>query len=271
MDKKRLVVKIGSSSLIDDKGGLSMEKLREHVGALARLKQEGHEVILVSSGAVAAGLTDLGYLSRPATIEGKQAAAAVGQGLLLQGYTEEFKKHGIVAAQLLLTKQNILYNDQSQNAKATLCELMKRDVLPVINENDSVSIEGLTFGDNDMLSALVSGLVQADFLMILTDINGIYKQNPRTNPNARRYDFLPDISAELINATSSEGSTVGTGGMKSKIEAARTALNMKVSVFIGTGNGDEKLVDILIGKGNGTYIGSLPNFVENHKTAAGLK
>ncbi|TWT00489.1 glutamate 5-kinase [Planomicrobium sp. CPCC 101079] len=272
MEKKRIVVKIGSSSLINDKGGLCMMKLREHVGALARLKQFGHEVVLISSGAVAAGLTDLGYLSRPATIEGKQAAAAVGQGLLLQGYTEEFKKHGIVAAQLLLTKQNVLYQDQSKNAKATLCELVKRDVLPIINENDSVSIEGLTFGDNDMLSALVSGLVQADFLIILTDINGIYKQNPRTTPNAQRYDFLPDIPVELINATSSEGSAVGTGGMKSKIEAARTALASSVPVFIGTGNGDEKLIDILTGKGDGTYIGNPPKTaVGNYKTAAGLE
>lgn len=272
MEKKRIVVKIGSSSLINDEGGLCADKLREHIGALASLKKLGHEVILISSGAVAAGLTDLGYFSRPATIEGKQAAAAVGQGLLLQGYTEEFKKHGIVAAQLLLTKQNILFKDQSQNAKATLCELLKRGVLPIINENDSVSIEGLTFGDNDMLSALVSGLVQADFLMILTDINGIFNHNPRTNPDARRYDFLPEVSEELIKATSAEGSIVGTGGMKSKIEAARTALNMGVSVFIGTGSGNGKLINILEGKGNGTYIGVSPKSLGgSFKTASGLQ
>lgn len=271
MEQKRIVVKIGSSSLINDKGGLCLVKLREHVGALVLLKKLGHEVILISSGAVAAGLTDLGYFSRPATIEGKQAAAAVGQGLLLQGYTEEFKKHGIVAAQLLLTKQNVLYKDQSKNAKATLCELLKRDVLPIINENDSVSIEGLTFGDNDMLSALVSGLVQADFLMILTDINGIYKQNPRTNPDALKYDFLPHIPDELIKATSSEGSLVGTGGMKSKIEAAQTALFADVRVFIGTGKGDGKLVEILEGKGDGTYIGISPESIEkSFNVAAGL-
>ncbi|MDN7242456.1 glutamate 5-kinase [Planococcus sp. N028] len=272
MEKKRIVVKIGSSSLINGEGGLCMMKLGEHVGALVRLKKCGHEVILVSSGAVAAGLTDLGYLSRPSTIEGKQAAAAVGQGLLLQGYTEELKKHNIVAAQMLLTKQNILYQEQSKNAKATLCELLKRDVMPVINENDSVSIEGLTFGDNDMLSALVSCLVQADFLMILTDINGIYKDNPRTNPDAQRYDVLHNIPDELVNATSSEGSLVGTGGMKSKIEAARTAFVSGVPVFIGSGHGDEKLVDILAGKGDGTYIENLPEpAVGNFKTASGLQ
>ncbi|MGI2328350.1 glutamate 5-kinase [Planococcus sp. YIM B11945] len=258
MDKCRVVVKIGSSSLINEEGGLCVKKLREHVDALAHLKQAGHEVILISSGAVAAGLTDLGYLSRPATIAGKQAAAAVGQGLLLQGYTEKFKKHGIVAAQLLLTKQNILCEDQSSNAKATLCELLKRDVVPIINENDSVSIEELTFGDNDMLSALVSGLLNANFLIILTDINGIYGQNPRTNSQAKKYDFLSDISDELVKATSAEGSLVGTGGMKSKIEAARTALIAGTQVFIGTGSGDSKLTDVLAGKGDGTYIGVSP-------------
>ncbi|MRG87358.1 glutamate 5-kinase [Salinibacillus xinjiangensis] len=255
MSKKRIVVKIGSSSLTNKSGGLSSEKLRKYVDALASLKQLGHEVILISSGAVAAGFTDLGYSSRPVTIAGKQAAAAVGQGQLLKGYTEEFKKHGIVAAQLLLTRQNFLYKEQYQNAHATLSELLKRHVTPIINENDSVSIEGLTFGDNDMLSALVSGLVHADFLMMLTDINGIYDRNPRTHPDAKKYNFLDEIDDHLVINASEAGSKVGTGGMKSKIEAARTALDLGVKVFIGTGTSGEELVDILVGKGDGTYIG----------------
>ena len=255
MKKKRIVVKIGSSSLTNTNGGLCTEKLHDHVDALARLKQLGHEVILISSGAVAAGFTNLGYSSRPVTIAGKQASAAVGQGLLLQAYTEEFKRHGVVTAQLLLTRQNFLYKDQYKNASATLSELLKRNVLPIINENDSVSIEELTFGDNDMLSALVGGLVHADFLMILTDINGIYDSNPRTNPDAKKYNFLPKIDDELVDAASGAGSKVGTGGMKSKVEAARTALAVGVQVFIGTGTGSGKLVDILEGKGDGTYIG----------------
>ncbi|MCP3028675.1 glutamate 5-kinase [Halobacillus sp. A5] len=255
MNKKRIVVKIGSSSLTNTKGGLSSEKLCEHVDALARLKKLGHEVILISSGAVAAGFTDLGYSSRPVTIAGKQAAAAVGQGQLLRSYSEEFKSHGIVAAQLLLTRQNFLYKEQYQNAHATLSELLKRNVTPIINENDSVAIEELTFGDNDMLSALVSGLVHADFLMILTDINGIYDQNPRTHPNAKKYNSLHEIDDQLLNGASEAGSKVGTGGMKSKLEAARTALLLGVKVFIGCGTGKEKLVDILADKGDGTYIG----------------
>ncbi|MBG9588488.1 glutamate 5-kinase [Cytobacillus firmus] len=256
MKKERIVVKIGSSSLTNNNGVLCMEKLEEHAAALSRLKEKGHEVILISSGAVAAGFADLGYPSRPVTIAGKQAAAAVGQGLLMQGYTEEFKKHGIVAAQLLLTRQNFLHKEQYQNAHATLSELLKRNILPIINENDSVSIEELAFGDNDMLSALVCGLVQAHRLIILTDVNGIYDSNPRTNSEAKKFNFISEITEELMNAAAGSGSKVGTGGMVTKLAAARTALALGVQVFIGVGHGEEKLIEILEGKGDGTYIGT---------------
>lgn len=256
MRKKRVVVKIGSSSLTDEHGGLSKEKLFEHVNAIARLKKEGYEIILISSGAVSAGYGDLGYPSRPVTIRGKQAAAAVGQGLLVQAYTEAFKKHGIVCAQLLLTRDNFQNKEQYQNAYSTISELLKRQVLPIINENDSVSIAELTFGDNDMLSALVSGLMHADFLIILTDINGLYEDDPRKNQKAKRYDFLPEVTDELLEKTeATSGSKVGTGGMKSKLMAAKTALALGVSVFIGQGQGEEKLIEILNGNGDGTYIG----------------
>ncbi|ANU22496.1 glutamate 5-kinase [Planococcus donghaensis] len=252
MEKKRIVVKIGSSSLTDLNGKLSISKLRGHVEALARLKQQGHEVVLISSGAVAAGFKSIGYLSRPDKVVDKQSAAAVGQGLLLQAYADECKKHGIVAAQLLLTK------DLYKNANATISNLLERDVLPIINENDSVSVKELTFGDNDMLSALVSRLVHADFLMILTDINGIYQDNPMKNPDAEKYTFLTEVHQEMENAATAEGASgVGTGGMKSKVEAAKTASASDIQVFIGSGEGSEKLVDIFEGKGDGTYIGSL--------------
>lgn len=252
MEKKRIVVKIGSSSLTDLNGKLSVSKLREHVEALARLKKQGHEVILISSGAVAAGFKSIGYLSRPDKVVDKQSAAAVGQGLLLQAYADECKEHGIVAAQLLLTK------DLYKNANATISNLLERDVLPIINENDSVAVKELTFGDNDMLSALVSKLVHADFLMILTDINGIYQDNPVKNPQAKKYTFLTEVHQEMENAATAEGASgVGPGGMKSKVEAAKTALDSDIQVFIGFGEGSEKLVDIFDGKGDGTYIGSL--------------
>lgn len=260
MTKKRIVVKIGSSSLTNTNGGLSEEKLLEHAEALAYLKRQGHEVILISSGGVAAGFNDLGYPSRPVTLAGKQAAAAVGQGLLIQTYTEAFKTYGIVAAQLLLTRNVFVNEDQYGNVYATLTELLKRSVLPIINENDSVAVDELTFGDNDMLSALVSGLVHADFLIVLTDVNGVYETDPHANRMAKRYDFLPVIPNELIhNSKVDSGSKFGTGGMRSKLLAAQTALSLGVNVFIGTGSGQNKLVQILDGNGDGTYIGDSRN------------
>ncbi|MFC0473825.1 glutamate 5-kinase [Robertmurraya beringensis] len=255
MAKQRIVVKIGSSSLTNSHGGLSKNKIAEHVAALSKLKKEGNEVILISSGAVAAGFSVLGYQTRPVTIAGKQAAAAVGQGLLMQSYFEEFEKEGIVSAQLLLTRNDFSQQEQYNNAYSTLSELLKRGVIPIINENDSVAVDELTFGDNDMLSALVSGLIHADTLIILTDINGLYDGNPRKDPNAKKYNFLPEVTEEVLDVAGGSGSKVGTGGMRSKLEAAKTALSVGVKVFIGKGEGTDKLLDIVTGKGDGTYIG----------------
>lgn len=255
MDKKRIVVKIGSSSLTDSKGQIDNVKLLDHVQAVAALRKAGHEVLLVSSGAVAAGFSRLGYPARPSTLKGKQAAAAVGQSLLIQSYIEQFSHFDIIPAQILLTRNDFSKQGRYKNAYATITELLDRGILPIINENDSVSVEELTFGDNDMLSALVSGLVHAGQLIILTDINGLYDANPRMNPLAKRIDFLSDVTEEMLQAAGGAGTKVGTGGMKSKVMAAKTAITLGVQVFIGLGKGSEKLVDIIQGNGNGTYIG----------------
>lgn len=256
MAKERIVVKIGSSSLTNEQGEIDHKKLEDHVHAIAALRENNHEVILVSSGAVAAGFKQLGYSSRPVTIKGKQAAAAVGQSLLIQTYLEKFQMYNLTAALILLTRSDFSNRERYRNAFATLSELLDRGIIPIINENDTVSIDELTFGDNDMLSALVSGFVHADRLIILTDINGIYDGNPRTNPNAARFDFLESIDEEMFQAVDSSGSKVGTGGMKSKLLAARTALSLGVPVFIGEGKGKNKLLEVIEGKGNGTYIGN---------------
>jgi glutamate 5-kinase len=254
MKKQRIVVKIGSSSLTNDRGEIDQQKFDDHIGALAALRNAGHEVILVSSGAVAAGFAGLGYPSRPLTLKGKQAAAAVGQSLLIQSYIEKFSAYKIVPAQLLLTRSDFSNRERYRNAFATMTELLERGVLPIINENDTVSVEELTFGDNDMLSALVGGFLHADQLIILTDINGLYESNPRTNPTAKRFDYLEEITEDLLAGADENGSKVGTGGMKSKLLAAKTASALGVSVFIGTGKGADKLIDIVKGKGDGTYI-----------------
>lgn len=254
MERKRIVVKIGSSSLTNTKGEIDYEKLQDHIRALAALKQQGHEVCLVSSGAVAAGFRKLGYPSRPVTLKGKQAAAAVGQSLLIQAYAEMFKAFDIATAQVLLTRTDFSIKHRYKNAYATFSELLERSILPIINENDTVSVTELTFGDNDMLSALVSGLLHADQLIILTDINGFYDSNPTKNPDAKRIDFLSEITDDMLGCADGAGSNVGTGGMQSKLLAAKTALQSGVKVFIGNGKGADKLVNILNGQGDGTYI-----------------
>lgn len=265
MKKERIVVKIGSSSLTKPGGELSRTKLNMYASAIAQLRTAGHQVILISSGAVAAGFSGLKYPSRPVTLAGKQAAAAVGQGLLMQAYTEAFSEYGYETGQILLTRSNFSNKLQYQNAYATLSELLRRGVIPIINENDTIAVDELTFGDNDMLSALVGGLIHADCLLILTDIDGIYDANPKGHPDAKRYQFLSEIPDELYLQAGEAGSNVGTGGMRSKLDAAKTAMSLGLRVFIGLGEQENCLVDIISGKGNGTYIGFSGNEVLNNK------
>jgi glutamate 5-kinase len=255
---KRVVVKIGSSSLTDqDKGGLDRSALGRYADMLARLRSEGIDVVLVTSGAVASGFSVLGYRSKPSVVRMKQAAAAVGQGLIMQAYSEALGARGIVAAQVLLTRTELSRRTSFDNAFATLDELLSRGALPVINENDSVATEELTFGDNDILSAYVAGLVHADLLVIITDTDGIYDADPRLNPEARRIDRSDDISEALLAACSGAGSAVGTGGMKAKVVAARQALQFGIPVFIGKAGSSEALLDVVReGRGEGTFIGS---------------
>lgn len=253
--KKRIVIKIGSSSLVNHQGGLSKDKLNHYVKAIAQLKDAGHELIIVSSGAVAAGFTLLGYSARPSNIEGKQAAAAVGQGLLIQAYNEAFHHYHYTTAQILITRQDFAKRQQYINAYHVLSELLKRGVIPIINENDSVAVDELTFGDNDLLSSLVAGLIHADHLFILTDIDGLYDLNPKTHPHAKRFKQVDVITPEMEQMAGVAGSSFGTGGMRSKLAAAKLALSLGVHVFIGKAKGEQALVEILSGNGEGTYFG----------------
>jgi len=255
--KKRIVIKIGSSSLTDDKGYLDKERLNQYVKKIVELFQYEHEVVIVSSGAVAAGFHLLGYPTRPETIEGKQAAAAIGQGLLVQAYNEAFQIDDYSVAQILLTRNDFANSKQYHNAYRTLNMLLKRNIVPIINENDSVAIDELTFGDNDRLSALVAGLIHADQLIILTDIDGLYDNDPRKNSEAKKIKFIDEITPEIEQLAGSDGSSLGTGGMKSKISAAKLALSFGVHVFIGKASPNLSIVNIVNGAGNGTYFGNL--------------
>ncbi len=261
----RIVIKIGSSSLTNSRGEIDSSKLADHVEAISVLKHAGHEVILVSSGAIAAGFKRLGYPARPVTIKGKQAAAAVGQSLLIQHYASTFASYQIVSAQLLLTRGDFTHKKRYKNAYATLSELLERSVLPIINENDTVSITELTFGDNDMLSALVAGLMHADLLIILTDVNGLYTANPSTDPTASQIKSLTEVTSSMLQSARGTGSSVGTGGMETKLQAANYAMENGINTFIGTGKGSQKLLQIVAGDGDGTYCLKNGQTVRNEK------
>lgn len=256
---QRIVVKIGSSSLTSDTGGLNPDKIRFFAAELAQLQRSGSQVLLVTSGAVAAGFTSLGYRTRPKVLHEKQAAAAVGQALLMQAYHEAFASHGVSVAQILLTRYDFSNRKRVQNAMMTIDELLQRGVVPIINENDTVSVDELKFGDNDTLSALVGNLVKANKLIIITDMDGLYTDDPRKNANAQRIERVDAISDELFSFAGGSGSAVGTGGMRSKVEAARIAMRGGVPVFIGRVLEEGDLNLAVAGTGKGTYFDTALN------------
>lgn len=255
--KMRLVVKVGSSSIAAAGGGVDPAKMSLLVSAISKLREAGHQVVLVSSGAVASGYQRLGYQQRPRSLAAKQAAAAIGQSLLMQTYTQMFAAHHLSVAQILLTRGDFSDRERYQHAFQTLSLLLDKNILPIINENDTVSVAELTFGDNDMLGALVAGLVHADLYMILTDTNGLYDKDPRHNPDARRIDSLEQVTEE-IEALAGGASQLGTGGMRSKLIAAKTAQGLGIPSFIGKLAQSADLVKVLEGNGDGTYVGYHP-------------
>ncbi|WP_312113707.1 glutamate 5-kinase [Brevibacillus reuszeri] len=255
--KMRLVVKVGSSSLAAPSGGVDPAKMSLLVNAVSQLREAGHQVVLVSSGAVASGYQSLGYKQRPRTLAAKQASAAIGQSLLMQTYTQLFAAHRFSVAQILLTRGDFSNRERYQHAFQTLSLLLDKNILPIINENDTVSVAELTFGDNDMLGALVAGLVHADLYLILTDTNGLYDKDPRNHPDATRIAWLPQVTEE-IEALAGGASQLGTGGMRSKLIAAKTAQGLGIPSFIGKLEQPSDLLEIVQGNGNGTYVSYQP-------------
>ncbi|UFJ39767.1 glutamate 5-kinase [Brevibacillus humidisoli] len=259
--RKRIVVKVGSSSLASPRGGCDPGKLSLLVSALARLRQAGHETLLVSSGAVASGYVGLGYQQRPRTLAAKQAAAAIGQSMLMQQYSALFHQYGYTVAQILLTRDDFSNRERYQHAFQTISLLLSRGVIPVINENDTVSVAELTFGDNDMLGALVAGLTHADLYVMLTDTNGLYDKDPRRHRDAKRISRLEVVTSEWEERAGSAGA-LGTGGMRSKLLAAKTAQQLGLPSFIGMADQEDSLLQILAGQGDGTYVGAYSDSLE---------
>jgi len=255
-DKKRIVIKIGSSSLTHcETGELNLLKIEKLVRVLCDLKGEGRDVVLVSSGAIAAGRQALGGQKRPATISEKQAYAAVGQARLMMVYQKLFSEYNHIAAQVLLTKDTMTNDTSRFNAQNTFDELLQLGVIPIVNENDTVSTHEIRFGDNDRLSAIVAALIGADLLILLSDIDGLYSDDPHKNPDARFISLVEEITPELLAmGKSSSGSDVGTGGMAAKLEAARIATDSGSDMVITNAENVEVIQELMDGADKGTLF-----------------
>ena len=256
MEKNRIVLKIGSSSLTHPATGeLNLWKIERLVRIICDLKGEGKEVVLVSSGAIAAGRQALGGQKRPDTISEKQAYAAVGQARLMMVYQKLFSEYNCVAAQVLLTKDTMTNDVSRYNAQNTFDELLSLGAVPIVNENDTVSTHEIQFGDNDRLSAIVAALIGADLLILLSDIDGLYTDDPRTNPQARFISLVEEITPELLSmGKDTSGSDVGTGGMSAKLAAARIATDSGADMVIANGDHVEAVMEIVGGKETGTLF-----------------
>ena len=254
-NKKRIVIKIGSSSLTHpETGDLNFMKIEQLIRVISDLRGEGREVVLVSSGAIAAGRQALGC-QKPETVAEKQAYAAVGQARLMMVYQKIFSEYNQTAAQVLMTKNTIVDNVSRENAHNTFEELMKLGVVPIVNENDTVATYEIKFGDNDRLSAIVSALIGADLLILLSDIDGLYSDDPKRNPDAAFIEQVDEISDELLSmGKATTGSDVGTGGMAAKLYAARIAADSGADMVIANGDNVECIWDILAGKQCGTLF-----------------
>lgn len=229
---RRVVVKVGSSSLTTAAGGIDPARVQELVQVLADVRGRGVEVVLVSSGAIAAGLAPLRMKRRPRALPAQQAAAAVGQGLLVHHYTEELARHGLTAGQVLLTVDDVTRRSHYRNAYQTFAKLLELGVLPIVNENDTVATTEIRFGDNDRLAALVAHLVHSDLLVLLSDVDGLYDGNP-ADPGTHLIPLVSsedDLAAVRIGRTGSAG--VGTGGMQTKVQAARIATGAGIPVVL---------------------------------------
>lgn len=259
-EKKRVVIKIGTSSLTFPNGRLNLRRIEHLTNVIAALQQQGRQVVLVSSGAIAVGVGKMGLKKRPNTIPGKQAMAAIGQAVLAKIYRKFFDEHSINVGQVLLTSDVITNDEKHRNAENTFARLLALGAVPIVNENDTVSTDEIEIGDNDTLSAMVASICKADLLIILSDIDGFFDKDPRKNKDARRISIITDVNDNISNAAGSAGSTFGTGGMATKISAVKICHNDSIDVVIANGNAPEILFDIFDGKDIGTLFVA-PNHV----------
>ena len=264
---KRVVVKVGTSTLTHATGRLNLDQIEKLVRQISDLANEGREMILVTSGAVGAGIAEIGLSERPNTIPEKQACAAVGQGILMHIYRKLFGEYGSMVGQVLLTREDSVKRDRYANSRRTLLTLLEMSVIPIINENDAVVIDELKIGDNDTLAAMVATLVDADLLIILSDIDGMYDKNPQTHLDAKLLPVVPMITTEVEAAAGGAGSSGGTGGMATKISAGKMVTSSGIPMVIAQGSSDKILGRILSGeeRDTGTLFTARSSRIEMRK------
>ncbi|WP_371368614.1 Glutamate 5-kinase [Sporomusa rhizae] len=262
---KRIVVKVGTSTLTHATGKLNLLRIEKLARELSDLANQGKQIILVTSGAVGAGMDRLGLKEKPKTIPEKQAAAAVGQGILLHIYEKMFGEYGQIVGQVLLTRADSVNRKRYTNSRNTLMALLNQGVIPIINENDAVSIDELKIGDNDTLSAMVASIIDADLLIILSDVEGVYTANPQTDPKAVLLSEITDITPGIEELAGGPGTMRGTGGMHTKIQAAKIAVNSGVAMVIATGGREGIVREVLEGNNIGTIFISKENRLQIRK------
>jgi glutamate 5-kinase len=259
----RLVVKLGTGVLTDRRKQIDPAQLGQLVAQIAAQRKAGKEIVIVSSGAIGAGMGVLGYEKRPTELAELQACAAVGQPGLMAHYAEAFAKHDLPVAQVLLTHDDLEHHERHLNARNTLVTLLGRGVVPIINENDAVSLAEIKFGDNDKLSALVASLLPADLLVILTTVDGVLENFGKANP--RTIPVIEKIDTEIEKLGGGTSSETAVGGMKSKIEAAKIAVRSGIPLVIASGKKKDALADILAGEDEGTMFVAQPNKLQGRK------
>lgn len=262
---KRIVVKVGSSTITYANGKRNFNQIDRLAREISDLQNQGKEMILVTSGAVAVGVDRMGLPGKPTTIPGKQAAAAVGQGVLMHTYEHFFADYGQVVAQVLLTKMESVDRHRYTNSRNTFMELIKQRVIPIVNENDVVALDELKIGDNDNMSALVAGIVDADVVILLSDIDGLYDANPKTHPEAKLVPVVTEITPEIEASAGGAGSNVGTGGMATKLQAAKAAISSGIHLVIASGTEKNAITRICHGEEIGTLFVSRENRLQFRK------
>ncbi|BBB89738.1 MAG TPA: glutamate 5-kinase [Methylomusa anaerophila] len=262
---RRVVVKVGTSTITHSTGKLNLLRIEKLARELSDLANQGKQIILVTSGAVGAGMDRLGLKEKPKTIPEKQAAAAVGQGILMHIYEKMFGEYGQIVAQVLLTRADSDNRRQYTNSRNALTTLLSQGVIPIINENDAVAVDELRIGENDTLSAIVAGIIDADLLVILSDVDGVYTANPQTCPTAELISEITDITPETEALAGGPGTARGTGGMYTKIQAAKIAVNSGITMVVASGVRDGVVRDIIGGAAIGTFFVSKENRLQIRK------